>query len=61
MVCLLSLPHNPSSDGRQVADILNADEVITEIINGDDDDFLGLDHVDRSRTMRNGVGDLFLK
>ncbi|KAF7559047.1 hypothetical protein G7046_g5116 [Stylonectria norvegica] len=26
-----------------------------------DDDYLGLDHVDRTRTLRNGVGDLFLK
>lgn len=34
---------------------------MTEIISEGDDDFLGLDHVDRTRTMRNGVGDLFLK
>lgn len=26
-----------------------------------DDDMLGLDHVDRTRTMRNGLGDLFLR
>jgi hypothetical protein len=26
-----------------------------------DDEFLGLDHVDRTRSLRNGVGDLFLK
>lgn len=26
-----------------------------------DDDYLGLDHVDRTRSLRNGVGDLFLK
>lgn len=26
-----------------------------------DDDLLGLDHVDRTRQLRNGVGDLFLK
>jgi hypothetical protein len=26
-----------------------------------DNDLLGLDHVDRSRVIRNGAGDLFLK
>lgn len=26
-----------------------------------DDDYLGFDHVDRTRTLRNGVGDLFLR
>jgi ubiquitin carboxyl-terminal hydrolase 7 len=26
-----------------------------------EDDYLGLDHVDRSRSLRNGVGDLFLR
>lgn len=40
---------------------LQDDEVLTEILSGDDDDFLGLDHVDRTRSMRNGTGDLFLK
>lgn len=26
-----------------------------------EDDYLGLDHVDRTRSLRNGVGDLFLR
>ena len=26
-----------------------------------EEDLLGLDHVDRTRSLRNGVGDLFLK
>lgn len=39
---------------------LVADDVLSELANEDDDN-LGLDHVDRSRTIRNGVGDLFLK
>lgn len=36
------------------------DDVITDLAT-EDDDFLGLDHVDRTRSMRNGVGDLFLR
>lgn len=59
MVSLPSLPMHKPIPFSYLQFI--ADEVITEIINGDDDDFLGLDHVDRTRTMRNGVGDLFLK
>lgn len=26
-----------------------------------EDDFLGLDHIDRTRSLRNGAGDLFLR
>lgn len=56
MVCLQeSLRHTPRANGKIT------DEVLTEILSGDDDDFLGLDHVDRTRSMRNGTGDLFLK
>ncbi|KAF5005389.1 hypothetical protein FDECE_8153 [Fusarium decemcellulare] len=39
---------------------LNDDDVLSTFIQGDDD-YLGLDHVDRTRTLRNGVGDLFLR
>ncbi|PSS00784.1 hypothetical protein BD289DRAFT_458371 [Coniella lustricola] len=39
---------------------LQDDDILTELATGDDEN-LGLDHVDRTRTMRNGVGDLFLK
>ncbi|KAF8857498.1 hypothetical protein BDZ45DRAFT_744311 [Acephala macrosclerotiorum] len=35
------------------------DAVLYDLIS--EDDMLGLDHVDRQRSMRNGVGDLFLK
>lgn len=45
----------------QAANTKDTDEILTEILSGDDDDFLGLDHVDRTRSMRNGTGDLFLK
>lgn len=38
----------------------SVDDVLTELAN-EDDDQLGLDHVDRTRALRNGVGDLFLK
>lgn len=34
--------------------------MLTELAT-EEDDQLGLDHVDRARTMRNGVGDLFLR
>ncbi len=36
------------------------DDVLFDVA-ANEDDYLGLDHVDRSRSMRNGVGDLFLK
>lgn len=36
------------------------DDILSELAT-EDDDQLGLDHVDRTRTLRNGVGDLFLK
>ncbi|RFU33440.1 hypothetical protein B7463_g2871, partial [Scytalidium lignicola] len=39
---------------------LNDDDVLWEVASHDDD-LLGLDHVDRSRVIRNGAGDLFLK
>ncbi|KAK0635236.1 hypothetical protein B0T17DRAFT_586816 [Bombardia bombarda] len=39
---------------------LTDDEILWEVAPSPDD-FLGLDHVDRTRTLRNGVGDLFLK
>ncbi|KAI8304182.1 ubiquitin carboxyl-terminal hydrolase [Colletotrichum asianum] len=39
---------------------LQDDDVLWDIATNDDD-FLGLDHVDRTRTLRNGVGDLFLR
>jgi ubiquitin carboxyl-terminal hydrolase 7 len=32
------------------------DELVVSV-----DDMLGLDHIDRSRVIRNGAGDLFLK
>lgn len=39
---------------------LNDDDVLWEIASQDDDS-LGLDHVDRTRVIRNGAGDLFLR
>ncbi|KAH8654046.1 ubiquitin carboxyl-terminal hydrolase [Tricladium varicosporioides] len=39
---------------------LNDDDIIWDVATHDDD-MLGLDHVDRTRVIRNGVGDLFLK
>ncbi|UQC82690.1 ubiquitin carboxyl-terminal hydrolase [Colletotrichum lupini] len=39
---------------------LNDDDELWKIATNDDD-YLGLDHVDRTRTLRNGVGDLFLR
>lgn len=39
---------------------LTDDSVLSELITSQDDK-LGLDHVDRSRVIRNGAGDLFLK
>jgi len=39
---------------------LNDDDVLSTLVQGEDD-YLGLDHVDRTRTLRNGVGDLFLR
>lgn len=36
------------------------DDILWDVA-ASEDDFLGLDHVDRSRSLRNGVGDLFLK
>ncbi|KAK0752159.1 hypothetical protein B0T18DRAFT_404252 [Schizothecium vesticola] len=39
---------------------LNDDDILWEVA-ASEDDYLGLDHVDRSRSLRNGVGDLFLR
>ncbi|KAK3378288.1 hypothetical protein B0H63DRAFT_397552 [Podospora didyma] len=39
---------------------LNDDDILWEVA-ANEDDYLGLDHVDRTRSLRNGVGDLFLK
>ncbi|KAK7398289.1 ubiquitin-specific protease ubp15 [Neonectria punicea] len=39
---------------------LNDDDELWNVAQSDDD-YLGLDHVDRTRTLRNGVGDLFLR
>ncbi|KAK4185020.1 putative ubiquitin carboxyl-terminal hydrolase [Podospora australis] len=39
---------------------LNDDDILWEVAQNSDDS-LGLDHPDRSRTLRNGAGDLFLK
>ncbi|KAK0651817.1 hypothetical protein B0T16DRAFT_404747 [Cercophora newfieldiana] len=39
---------------------LNDDDILWDVASNEDD-FLGLDHVDRTRSGRNGVGDLFLK
>lgn len=36
------------------------DDVLWDVA-ASEDDLLGLDHVDRTRSLRNGVGDLFLK
>lgn len=56
-------------DGKSVFTIVDriwintdcsVDDVLTELAN-EDDDQIGLDHVDRTRVLRNGVGDLFLK
>jgi ubiquitin carboxyl-terminal hydrolase 7 len=41
------------------AQALNDDDILWDMTNLDDD-FLGLDHVDRSRGLRNGIEDLFL-
>lgn len=37
-----------------------ADDVLWDILQPEDE-YLGLDHADRSRSLRNGVGDLFLR
>jgi len=39
---------------------LTDNDILWEVAN-ENDDCLGLDHVDRSRAIRNGAGDLFLK
>jgi ubiquitin carboxyl-terminal hydrolase 7 len=39
---------------------LNDDDELSSLI-ASEDDFLGLDHIDRTRALRNGVGDLFLR
>ncbi|ODA78381.1 hypothetical protein RJ55_05762 [Drechmeria coniospora] len=39
---------------------INDDDELWNMVSPEDD-FLGMDHVDRTRTLRNGVGDLFLK
>ncbi|EQK98584.1 Peptidase C19, ubiquitin carboxyl-terminal hydrolase 2 [Ophiocordyceps sinensis CO18] len=39
---------------------LNDDDELWNVATSEDD-FLGLDHVDRTRSLRNGVGDLFLR
>ncbi|KAK4159020.1 ubiquitin carboxyl-terminal hydrolase [Cladorrhinum sp. PSN259] len=39
---------------------LNDDDILWEVASASDD-LLGLDHPDRNRSLRNGVGDLFLK
>ncbi|KAK3328499.1 hypothetical protein B0T19DRAFT_424769 [Cercophora scortea] len=39
---------------------LEDDDILWEVA-ASEDDFLGLDHADRSRSLRNGTGDLFLK
>ncbi|TPX10919.1 uncharacterized protein E0L32_008125 [Thyridium curvatum] len=39
---------------------LNDDDILSDLITSDDE-YLGLDHADRSRSVRNGAGDLFLK
>ncbi|KAF4120217.1 ubiquitin carboxyl-terminal hydrolase 7 [Geosmithia morbida] len=39
---------------------LNDDDVLWDLA-ATEDDYLGLDHVDRARAMRNGTGDLFLR
>jgi ubiquitin carboxyl-terminal hydrolase 7 len=38
----------------------HADDELWNVASSEDD-FLGLDHADRTRTLRNGVGDLFLR
>lgn len=53
MVSALLLWDVTASDGI-------ADDILWDVA-ASEDDFLGLDHADRSRTLRNGVGDLFLK
>lgn len=42
------------------AQYLNDEDVLWNVA-ASDDDYLGLDHVDRTRTLRNGAGDLFLR
>lgn len=44
------------------SEILTAftDDILWDVA-ANEDDYLGLDHVDRTRTIRNGAGDLFLK
>ncbi|KAK3939543.1 ubiquitin carboxyl-terminal hydrolase [Diplogelasinospora grovesii] len=39
---------------------LNDDDILWDVAVSEDD-YLGLDHADRTRSVRNGVGDLFLK
>lgn len=39
---------------------LKDDDILWDL-SAPEDDYLGLDHADRSRSLRNGVGDLFLK
>jgi len=40
--------------------LTNLDDELFAVAGGDDG-LLGLDHVDRTRTIRNGAGDLFLR
>lgn len=42
------------------ANLLRLDDRLWNLTSSDDE-FLALDHPDRSRSLRNGVGDLFLK
>lgn len=40
--------------------LMQIDDVLWDVASQDDDS-LGLDHVDRTRAIRNGAGDLFLR
>lgn len=46
--------------GNQLTTKYNVDDELWNIASSEDD-YLGFDHPDRTRALRNGVGDLFLR
>lgn len=47
-------------DSLKLTTAYNADDELWNIASSEDD-YLGFDHPDRTRSLRNGVGDLFLR
>lgn len=46
--------------GEPANNMINVDDELWNIASSEDD-YLGFDHPDRTRALRNGVGDLFLR